>query len=126
MRISWLAIVTNELTLPNRSSSSRRQRIEVRVGERAERHGQDVELACLDERQQKRERALELGQLDLGRGLGSAALAEATAGARHGVGAAMTGTPTSTRADAVAASISWPRPRAAAARRTPASRGASW
>ena len=57
-----------------------RQGIEVRVGERAERHGQDVELACLDQRQQKRERPFELGQLDLGRGLGSPALAEAHGG----------------------------------------------
>ena len=44
------------------------ERVEVGVGERAERHGQDVELAGLDERQQEPERAVELGHLDLRRG----------------------------------------------------------
>ena len=39
----------------------RRQRLEIGVGEAAERDGQDVELARLDEREQQPERAVELG-----------------------------------------------------------------
>ena len=41
----------------------RRERLEVRPGEVTERHGQDVELALLDEGEQQRERAVELGHL---------------------------------------------------------------
>ena len=52
------------------------ERVEVGAGERTERHGQDVELAGLDERQQEPERAVELGHLDLRPALGAAALAE--------------------------------------------------
>ena len=91
----------------------RGERVEIGVGEGAERDRQDVELARLDERQQQRQRAVELGDLDLGRGLRPAALAEATASRRGARGrAAMTG-------DAGSRLISWPRPRAAAAPRTP-------
>ena len=50
MRISWLATATNALTLPSRSLSSVGERVEVGVGEGAERHRQDVELARLDQR----------------------------------------------------------------------------
>ena len=55
----------------------RRQRVEVGIGEAAERDGQDVELAGLDQREEERQRALELGDLDMGRGLRPTALAEA-------------------------------------------------
>ena len=78
--MSWLAIATNELTLPSRSAVEPTERIEVGVGERRERHGQDVELARLDERQEERQRAVELGHLDLRPALRPAALAEVTAG----------------------------------------------
>ena len=80
IRISWLATATNELMWPRRSASSVAERVEVGVGQRAERHGQDVELARLDERQQQPERAVELGDLDQGRRLRAAALPEADGG----------------------------------------------
>ena len=52
-----------------RQASSRqgRQGLEIRPGQRPERHGQDVEPAGFDQRQQQPQRALELGQPDLGR-----------------------------------------------------------
>ena len=53
MRISWLATATNELMLPMPVVLERRERVEVGLGEGAERHGQDVELAGLDEREQQ-------------------------------------------------------------------------
>ena len=55
----------------------RRERVEVGVGERAERDGQDVELARLDEGEQQGKRPVEALETDLGRGLGT------TAGAEH-------------------------------------------
>ena len=58
----------------------RRERVEIGVGQRAERDRQDVELARLDERQEQGERPVELGDLDLGRGLRPAPLAELDAG----------------------------------------------
>ena len=79
-----------------------RERVQVGLREAPERHGQDVELARLDEREEQGERPLELGDLDLERGLRPAALAERTAGpvarsrgalARTEPGA-ITGTPT--------------------------------
>ena len=77
MRISWLATATNALTLPSRSASSAGERVEIGVGERAERHGQHVELARLDERQQQRRAGpSNVGDLDLGRRLGPATGAE--------------------------------------------------
>ncbi len=54
-----------------------RERIEVGVGEAAQRDGEHVELACLDQRQEERQRTVELGELDLGGRLGPAPLAEA-------------------------------------------------
>ena len=46
IRISWPATATNADTLPIRSASSVGQGLEVGAGERAERDGQDVELAA--------------------------------------------------------------------------------
>ena len=76
IRISWLAIATNADTLPIRSPSSDGERVQVGVGERAQRHRQDVELAGLDEGQQQRQRAVERRQRDARGGLGAPALAE--------------------------------------------------
>ena len=104
--MSCEATATNALTLPSRSASSARQRLEVGVGQAAERDGQDVELARLDEREEEGQRPVELGELDVRGGLGSAALAEAdgrrpSASARdrrrRRRSAAMTGTPASRR-----------------------------
>ena len=88
MRISCEATATNALTFPSRSVSRPGERVQVRVRETAERDGQHVELAGLDERQQERQRPVELGDLDLGGGLGPATVAEADgAGRRRGGGA---------------------------------------
>ena len=53
-----------------------RERVEVGVGQRAERHREHVELARLDQREQQRQRPVERRQRDARRGLGAAALAE--------------------------------------------------
>ena len=76
IRISWLAMATNADTWPMRSLVERRERVEVRVRERAEGHGEDVELAGLDQRQQQGQRPVERGQDHAGGRLGPAALAE--------------------------------------------------
>ena len=77
IRISWLAIATNELTLPSRSAVSRLSASRYASASAAERDRQDVELARLDERQEERQRAVELGHLDLRPALRTAAFAEA-------------------------------------------------
>ena len=64
------------------------ERVEIGLGEGAERDGQDVELARLDERQQEPERAVELGHLDLRPALGPAALAERDGRLRRAIGRA--------------------------------------
>ena len=76
IRMSWLATATNELMLPSRSASSAAERLEVGVGERAERHRQDVELARLDERQQERRAGPRTRRSGPGSALRPAALAE--------------------------------------------------
>ena len=81
MRMSWLATATKELTLPSRSASSVASASRYASARPPSGHGQDVELARLDERQQQRERALELGDLDLERGFRTTTLAEPDAGA---------------------------------------------
>ena len=98
----------------------RRERIQVRLREPAERHGQHVELARLDEREEQGERAFELGHLDLERGLGPAALAEPDGRAAVGRGpdggdsgpahrdpGAITGTPTPSDGHQLASSASF-------------------
>ena len=91
------------------------ERVEVGVGEAAERHGQDVELARLDERQEQGQRPVELGDLDLGRG--------SRAGGRHRSGRPSRGRVADRRRHDrampghAAVTISWPRRRAGAARR---------
>ena len=47
--------------------------IEIGVGETAQRHAQDVELARFDQREEKGQRSVELGDLDHGRGFRPAA-----------------------------------------------------
>ena len=106
--MSWLATATNELMLPSRSCLDGGERIEVRLGERPERHRQDVELARLDERQEQPERAFPFGDLRPG-------------SPSRGRGPARSGPPArSGRGSRLEASVSWPRRRAAAA---PRSRG---
>ena len=58
----------------------RREGVEVRVGERAERHREDVELAGLDQGQQQAERPVERGQRDERRRLGRRPSPNATDG----------------------------------------------
>ena len=105
IRISWLATATNAADVAEPVVVERRERVEVGVGERAERHGQDVELARLDERQQQGRAA---------RRTRRAGPASRPPGRRPSPnttdGVAPTGMPASRR------SISSPRPRAAAAR----------
>ena len=66
--MSWLATATNDADVAEPVRLEPAERVEVGVGQGAERDGQDVELARLDERQQERERPVELGHLDLRRG----------------------------------------------------------
>ena len=86
----------------------RRQGLEVGLGEGAERHGQDVEPARLDQRQEQPERAFELGDPDVGGRLRPTASPNRTRRGRPDV---------ESTGDAVV--IRWPRRRAAAARRPP-------
>ena len=85
-------------------------RVEVRLGERAEGHGHDVEAARLDERQEEPQRPLPLGEADVGGVLGPATRGEGDRRRRRRAGAA----------DRRRAVISWPRRQRGA---RPAARG---
>ena len=82
--MSWLATATNADTFPIRSPSSDGERVQVGIGERAERHRQDVQLAGLDQRQQQRQRAVEGRQRHPRRGLRTPAIPERDRRLGHG------------------------------------------